>query len=139
MHGGVKTHGDVESALQETFVVVRRRWPLVLAVKAMAISVVGLGAGYTVNQLALPRLLEELEGSRKALSPVLSHMLSVRGLLSMSPLAGLLLGLAAIGLKPLRTPLALLAMVAAIGSVAAIVGMLVLAMMPLYQGIDRGL
>ncbi len=111
----------------------RRSWPVLLAGKAIAISLAAIVAAVVLNQMALPRLAEELHGLQRQPSSFIVFGLKHRGLLPFLPVPGLILGIAAFAMRPLRSPLALLAMLAAVAATGVIVAMLLGSMAPLYE------
>jgi len=115
----------------------QRNWSAYLAGKAIALSVVAIGAAVVLTRMALPRLIESLNGAGREVSPLIALGLEHRSLLPFLPIPGLLLGVAAFILRPLRSPLAILAMIVAVVSTAAIIGLLLGSMAPLYQ-VPRG-
>jgi hypothetical protein len=111
----------------------RGQWFTRLAFKSTTTSILAIVAAYIVNAMAFPALEREHAEAAKNSSPVLRGLLELRPLLMFLPLPGLVLGVAAIVLRPLRPLLAPLALVASILAVAAIVGVLVAGLAPMYQ------
>lgn len=116
----------------------RRNWSAYLAGKAVAISLVAIVAGVVLNRMALPRLSDALHDLHRQPSPLIAFGLNHRALLPFLPVPGLLLGVSAFVLRPLRPILAPAAMLAAVAATGAIVAMLLGSMAPLYE-VPRGL
>ena len=113
----------------------RRRgaWPTRLAYRATITSILALVAAYVVQTAAMPVLDREYADAAKHLSPLPRGLLDLRGWLMFLPIPGLALGLAAIVLRSLRPLLAPLALLASVLAIAAIVGVLVAGLAPMYQ------
>ncbi|MBI4580328.1 MAG: hypothetical protein HY718_11540 [Planctomycetes bacterium] len=114
------------------------KWSLFLAAKAIAISVVAIGAAIVLSRMALPKLAETLHGMNVTPAPWVLKGLEYQAELPMLPVPGLLLGIAAIMFKPCRPLLAALALAAAVLATGVIVAMLIGSMAPLYE-VPRGL
>jgi hypothetical protein len=112
---------------------INRNWASFLAAKAIAVSVVAMGAGYVLAQVALPKLADALHGVGRMPSDLVLTGLRFKAELPFLPAPGLLLGLAAFMFPSVRRPCAVLAMVAAAVSTLIIVGLLIGSLAPLYQ------
>ncbi len=108
-------------------------WSVYLAGKAVAISIVAIGAAVVLSQMALPRLVAVL-GEMGAKPPGWAlRALDYRSELPLLPAPGLLLGIAALMFKPFRGLLALAAIIAAVLATFIIVAMLVGSLVPFYD------
>lgn len=108
-------------------------WSLAMAGKAIAISLVAIGAGFVLQAKALPKLVETLREMDREPSAWIALGLQFSSLLPLLPVPGLVLGIGAIIMPTFRKPLAALAIVAAAAATAVIVAMLIGTMAPLYE------
>jgi hypothetical protein len=111
----------------------RRGWAGYLAGKAVALSLAAIVAAFILNRVALPKLAETLHEMHKQPTPFIAFGLQHHGLLPFLPVPGLILGIAAFVLRPLRSLLAPLALLAAVLATGVIVAMLLGSMAPLYE------
>jgi hypothetical protein len=109
------------------------RWATRLAFRSTLIAACALVAAYIVDTRALPTLSKEMGEAVSRLPVYLRWLVGLRDWLLYVPIPGLVLGLAALILRPLRSLLAPLAALASLLAVAAIVGTLVVTLMPIYQ------
>jgi hypothetical protein len=104
-----------------------------VAAKAIAISVVAIGAAVVLSQMALPRLTTVL-GEMGAKPPDWAlTALEYQSELPLLPVPGLLLGIAAFMFKPMRGMLAWAAMLASVAATGIIVAMLIGSLVPFYN------
>jgi len=108
-------------------------WTTRLAVRSILIAACALFAAYIVDTRALPTLSKETGEAVSHLPTYLRWLVGLRGWLLYVPIPGLVLGVAAVVLRPLRPLLAPLAALASLLAVAVIVGALVVALLPMYQ------
>ncbi len=108
-------------------------WLTRLAFRSTLTSALAIVAAYIVKTMALPALGKETEDAASAIPADWRWLLSLRDYLLFLPIPGLVLGVAAIALRPLRPLLAPLALVAAVLAVVAIAGSLVVTLAPLYR------
>ncbi len=108
-------------------------WSTRLAVRSVLTCVVAIVVGVMVSSSALPKLEREVKEAGGHRSPVMRKLVESRSLLPFAPVPGLLLGIAALVLRPLRAPLALAAMLATVACVGLLIATLGAAMAPLYD------
>jgi hypothetical protein len=108
-------------------------WAGYLAGKAIAISGGAIVAAMALSRVALPTLVESLSGMGNQPPEWVLIALQYRSELPLLPLPGLILGVAAIMLRPLRGVLAVAAMLAAGLATAIIVAMLIGSLAPFYD------
>jgi hypothetical protein len=113
-------------------------WSAYLAGKAIAISIVAIGAAVVLSRIALPRVTVVLgEMGTKPPGWALSA-LDYRNELPLLPVPGLLLGIAALMFRPFRGMLAVAAMIAAVLATGIIVAMLIGSLAPFYDATAIG-
>jgi hypothetical protein len=108
-------------------------WPMWLAVRSTATAVTGIVVAMTLGSTALPKLSEELKASDLQPPAPLGVLVANPQALPMLPVPGLLLGIAAIVLRPFRGPLAILSAIAATAAMVLIVGALIGSLAPMYS------
>jgi len=108
-------------------------WPTRMALRSMATAVTAIAAGWAVQAKALPVLTGEVNalGTRGAVD--LSSLAAVGPWLPFAGVPGLVLGIAAMLMKPLRPVLAILAVLASLAAVVLVVGSLVASLAPTYN------
>ncbi len=111
----------------------RGRFATRLAVRSILTGVVAIIVGYFVQSTALNRIRQEEVKPAVNLPPVVSTIAANPGVLPFLPVPGIILGVAAMILRPLRGILASLAALMVALSIAAIIGSLVVALAPMYQ------
>ena len=104
-----------------------------LALRSVFTAGMAIVVAIILNRTAMPRLAAEAPTTHVNLPAGLSCLLVGRHLLPWIPVPGLLLGLAALLLRPLRPILAALAAIGCLIAVVLIVGALIGALAPLYQ------
>ena len=104
-----------------------------LALRSVLTAGMAIVVAIILNRTAMPRLTAETPTTHANLPSGLSCLLVGRHLLPWIPVPGLLLGLAALALRPLRPILAVLAAIGCLIAVVLIVGALIGALAPLYQ------
>lgn len=109
------------------------KWGGILAGKAIAISLAGIGAALALSRLALPKVVSVLSEMGQKPADWILLALDYRDELPLLPVPGLLLGIAALMFRPMRGPLAFLAIVAAGLATAGIVAMLIGSIAPFYD------
>jgi hypothetical protein len=108
-------------------------WSAYLAGKAIAISGAAIVAAMVLSRMALPMLVDSLSGMDKEPADWILIALQYSNGLPLLPVPGLVLGVAAMMLRPLRGVLAVLAMIASGLSAAIIVAMLMGTLAPFYD------
>jgi hypothetical protein len=108
-------------------------WPMWLAVRSTATAVTGIVVAMFIGSAALPKMAAELQASELQPPAPLGVLVANPQALPMLPVPGLLLGIGAILLRPLRGPLAILAAIASTLAMVLIVGTLVGALVPMYN------
>lgn len=107
--------------------------PLWLAIRSTITAIGAIVAAVVLESTALPKLEGELKAMQAQPPAALAWVTPFQGHLRFVPVPALLLGVAAIVLRPLRRPLAILATIFSILAVAILVGSLVAALAPMYQ------
>jgi hypothetical protein len=115
----------------------RKRRPgsfsLQLAIRATVLAVCAIVAGMIFESQAQPKLNTELEGLHLQRPAILKWVEPFQGHLRYVPVPALVLGIAALALRPFRPVLAIAAMVAAVLAIMILVGSLLAVMAPMYQ------
>ena len=104
-----------------------------LAFRSIIAAALAIVVAIIVNRTAMPKLTTEAPTAQSDLPLGLTGLVAHRGLLPLVPVPGLLLGIAALVLRPLRPLLAILATIGCVLAVVLILGTLVGALAPLYQ------
>jgi hypothetical protein len=104
-----------------------------LAVRSIVTAAAASVVAIVLNHTAMPSLLEELRDSDMDVPQWLEMIVGFQPLLPWVGLPGVILGIAALMLRPLRKPLALLASLLSVAAIALVVATLVSAMIPFYQ------
>lgn len=108
-------------------------WSAYLAGKAIAISIVAIGAAVALSRMALPRLTAVLGEMGTAPPAWALRALDFRDELPLLPVPGLLLGIAALMFRSFRGLLAVAAIIAAGLATGIIIAMLIGSLMPFYD------
>jgi hypothetical protein len=106
---------------------------LSLAVRATMTAAGAIVAAMIFESAAMPKLQGELKAMNLRPPAGLAWVVPFQGHLRYVPIPALVLGIAAIALRPLRRPLAIAAMALALLAVVILVGSLVAAIAPMYQ------
>ena len=111
----------------------KSRWPMWLAVRSVATAVCCIVAAIILHKTALPALAGTI-GQIKTNVPEVTHLvIDNHQWLPWIPVPALIIGIAAVILRPIRSILAPLAAITSLIAVIVIVGSLVVAMMPMYR------
>lgn len=108
-------------------------WSAVVAGNAIALAGTAIGAAIALSRLALPKLAEELSGMGSQPPEWVSIALDHHNELPLVGVPGLVLGVAAMMIRPLRSVLAVAAIIAAGLAIAAILLMFIGTLAPLYN------
>jgi hypothetical protein len=104
-----------------------------LAFRSTFMAVMAIVAAVILNQTALPKLALELGSPQVNLPGGLERLLARPAVLPYLPVPGLVLGIGALVLRPLRPILAVLSAGASLIAFLLIVGTLIVSMLPLYH------
>jgi hypothetical protein len=104
-----------------------------LAVRSIVTAAAASVVAIVLNRTAMPKLLDELRDSGTDAPSWLQTIVEFQPLLPWVGVPGVILGIAALMLRPLRKPLALLAGLVSVTAIALVVATLVAAMIPFYQ------
>ena len=104
-----------------------------MAMRATVTSLTAIAAAIAIDSTALPRLKAESKGMRGSAPAAVRWTSAFQGHLVWVAVPGLLCGIAAVTFKPLRQPLAWVAMGFSAVALYIIVGSLLSAMAPMYQ------
>lgn len=107
--------------------------PTWLAYRSLATAIGVICAGWILRDVGLPAIAEAAGEEAKGGGGILAWLVQRSAWLPLAGLPAAVLGLAALVLRPMRTPLALLAMVASAVGVAFVVGTLIGSLAPLYK------
>ena len=112
----------------------RRSFGIWLAVRSIVTAVGASVVAVILNHTAMPNLLDGLRDSGQDVPQWLQQVVDLQPLLPWVGVPGVIFGIAAMVLRPLRTPLALLAGLLSVVAIVLVVATLVAAMIPFYQG-----
>ncbi len=104
-----------------------------LAMSATLTSLCAIVAAVVFESKAMPKLQGELQSMHLRTPAALKWVAPFQGHLRYVPVPALVLGIAALALRPFRPVLAPLAMAATLAAVAILVGSLVAVIAPMYQ------
>ncbi|UCD27597.1 MAG: hypothetical protein JSV03_10820 [Planctomycetota bacterium] len=112
----------------------RKSWPIWLAVRSVATSVVGIVVAVILSKLAMPALADQVKELDAAAVPTITeYVLENHVWLPWTPIPALILGVSAIVFRYLRTMLAPIAAITSVAAFVVIVGSLIVVMMPIYS------
>ena len=115
----------------------RRSFGLWLAVRSIITAAAASAVAIVLSHTAMPKLIHELRDSGADVPSWLEKIVEFQPLLPWVGLPGVVVGIAALMLRPFRKPLALLAGVLSVAAIVLVVTTLVAAMIPFYQSSQR--
>jgi len=111
----------------------RASWSMWLAMRSLVTAIGGIAAAFVLSSLAMPHLADHIKEMGADAPQMTRFVMENHRYLPIVPIPALVLGIAAVVFRSLRTLLAPLAAVASIMALVVVVGSLVVAMMPLYS------